>query len=62
MQTLLDNVTNHFLGDPLALVLALLGALFVTAASAAFGYLTLGAAADLLRPDLSNQSPPRAEE
>jgi len=61
MQTLVDNVVSHFTGDPFALVLALLGALFVGGASAAFGYLTLGAVADLLTPNLSTESPPRAD-
>jgi len=57
---LLDNLVTHFTGDPLALVMALFGALFVVAASAVFGYLSLGAALDLIMPDVSNQSPPRA--
>jgi type IV secretory pathway VirB2 component (pilin) len=59
---LLDNLVTHFTGDPLALVMALLGALFVGGASAVFGYLSLGAALDLIMPDVSNQSPPRASE
>ena len=61
MQTLVDNIVSHFTCDPFALLLALVGALFVGGASAAFGYLALGAAADLLTPDLSTESPPQAD-
>lgn len=57
---LLQNLVEHFTTDPLALLMALVGAVFVTGASAALGYLTLGAVAGLLTPDLSNQSPPQA--
>lgn len=57
---LLDSLVSHFASDPLALVMALFGALFVAGASAVFGYLSLGAALDLIMPDVSNQSGPRS--
>lgn len=47
--------------DPLSALLILVGALFVGAASAVFGYLTLGAALSLFMRPGSGQSPPPRE-
>lgn len=58
---LLGNVVSHFTNDPLALLMALVGALLVGVSSAVFGYLTLGAAVDLIMPDVSNQTPSQVE-
>ena len=44
--------------DPLSAILILIGALFVGAASAVFGYLSLGAAVSLVMRPGSGQSPP----
>ena len=57
---LVSNLATHFTNDPLALVMALTGAALVGGASAFFGYLTLGAAADFLTPDVSNEPPSQA--
>ncbi|MFC6756419.1 MULTISPECIES: hypothetical protein [Haloarcula] len=48
--------------DPLSAVLILIGALLVGAASAVFGYLSLGAAASLVvRPGSGRSPPPEAK-
>lgn len=48
--------------DPLSAVLILLGAVLVGAASAVFGYLTLGAVASLVvRPGSGPSQPPEAQ-
>ena len=47
------------LADPISAVLMLVGAVFVGAASAVFGYLSLGAAASLVIRPGSGRSPPR---
>ena len=55
-----DRFIDIALSDPLSALLIAFGALFVGASSAVFGYLTLGAAVDLIMPDVSGQQPPRA--
>ncbi|NLV08625.1 MULTISPECIES: hypothetical protein [Halomicrobium] len=57
---LVSNLLTHFTNDPLALLMALAGAAFVGGASLFFGYLTLGAVADFITPDVSNEPPSRA--
>jgi len=47
--------------DPLSALLILVGALLVGAASAVFGYLTLGAAVSLVMRPGSGRSPPPQE-
>jgi hypothetical protein len=62
LQSILDmpgKFIDIALFDPLSAVLILLGAVLVGAASAVFGYLTLGAAASLLVRPGSGPSPPR---
>jgi len=46
------------LNDPISAVLILIGAVLVGAASAAFGYLSLGAALSLVTRPGSGRSPP----
>lgn len=46
------------LADPISAVLILIGAVLVGAASAAFGYLSLGAALSLVTRPGSGRSPP----
>ncbi|PSP95025.1 hypothetical protein BRC91_03190 [Halobacteriales archaeon QS_4_62_28] len=55
-----DRFIDIALSDPLSALLIAFGALFVGASSAVFGYLTLGAAVDLIIPDVSGRQPPRA--
>jgi hypothetical protein len=47
------------LADPISAVLMLIGAALVGAASAVFGYLSLGAAASLVMRPGSGRSPPQ---
>ena len=47
------------LADPISAVLILIGAVLVGAASAVFGYLSLGAAASLVMRPGSGRSPPQ---
>lgn len=55
----IDLVVNNVLSDPITLVLVLFGALFVGGASAALGYLSLGAVAEQLGNLVpSGRSPP----
>jgi hypothetical protein len=54
--TLLANI----LGDPLSIVLVLMGAVLVGVSVLVFGYLTLGAVVDVVTPDLSGEQPPQA--
>ncbi|WP_135305332.1 hypothetical protein [Haloarcula amylovorans] len=49
------------LADPLSGLLILIGALLVGAASAVFGYLSLGAVVSLFMRPGSGRSPPRAD-
>jgi len=46
--------------DPISAVLMALGSLLVFVSLGVFGYLTLGAAVDLITPDVSGRSPPQA--
>lgn len=55
--TLADLFADVATADPLSLVLFVTGAALVGVASAAMGYLALGAAADALTPDFSQRSP-----
>jgi len=65
LQSILDmpgKFIDIALADPLSAVLILLGAVLVGAASAVFGYLTLGAAASLVvRPGSGPSQPPEAK-
>jgi hypothetical protein len=55
----IDLVVNNVLSDPITLVLVLFGALFVGGASAALGYLSLGAVVEQLGNLVpSGRSPP----
>lgn len=47
-------------GGPVEALLVLIGALLVAVSMGVFGYLTLGALVDLVTPDLSARTPPRA--
>jgi hypothetical protein len=55
----IDLVVNNVLSDPITLVAVLFGALFVGGASAALGYLSLGAVVEQLGNLVpSGRSPP----
>lgn len=59
----IDLVVTHILTDPITLVLVLFGGLFVGGASAALGYLSLGAVAEQLgKLAPESRSPPGPEE
>lgn len=62
VQSILDmpgKFIDIALADPISAVLILIGAVLVGAASAVFGYLTLGAAASLVVRPGSARSPPQ---
>ncbi len=62
VQSILDmpgKFVDIALADPISAVLILIGAVLVGGASAAFGYLSLGAAASLFIRPGSGRSPPR---
>jgi len=58
----IDLVVTNVLSDPITLVLVLLGALLVGGASAALGYLSLGAAIEQLGSLLPSGRPPGPQE
>lgn len=58
----IDLVVTNVLSDPITLVLVLFGALFVGGASAALGYLSLGAVVEQLGELAPGGQPPRPEE
>jgi len=62
VQSILDmpgKFVDIAMADPISAVLILVGAVLVGAASAVFGYLTLGAAASLVVRPGSGPKPPR---
>ncbi|PSP98142.1 hypothetical protein BRC89_09310 [Halobacteriales archaeon QS_4_70_19] len=58
----IDLVVTNVLSDPITLVLVLLGALLVGGASAALGYLSLGATVEQLGSLLPSGRPPGPQE
>ena len=68
MVSIVDNLTEMVslfsdvaTSDPLSAVLLAVGALFVVLPSAALGYLTAGAALDLVIPESIGRSPPQRD-
>ncbi len=47
--------------DPLSALLVLVGGLLIGVSVAVMGYLTLGAAVDLITPDVGSRGQPRAD-
>ena len=59
---LVTEFTRIALSDPLAALSMAFGSAFIGLSVLVFAYLSLGAVADLVVPDLSSRKPPRQAE
>lgn len=59
VQTAIELFIEVGTRDPVSGILLASGAVFVGLSSAVFGYLTLGAALDLLTPEAGTRGPPQ---
>lgn len=72
MQSLLGELINSIVSipgefatvagnDPIGAILMAVGGVLMLVTMGVFGYLSLGAAVDLITPDLSGRAPPQAD-